>query len=473
MSTQVGRIHGRKRFGPLASAIGGAAAILTLSMVGIAPVASAAAQGCAEQPATIVGTAGDDVIDGTAGDDVIVGLAGDDLIRGRGGSDVICAGKGDDVVRGSRAGGDIYGDAGNDTLFSRGGAGLNGGRGNDTLDASADGSADLVPGSGDDLVIGCAAEFTFDEVQYGFDATRPIHANLITGIATGQGTDTLVNVDAVVGGAYDDTLVGNGGSNALVGREGNDTLIGNGGDDTLAGEQGDDSFQGGPGSDTADYYDQNYADGFPWGPMNVNLRTGIATGDGNDTLSSIENASGSDGADTMIGTRRDNVFFLLLAGNDIVRMGGGNDWVGPGSGANDLAGGAGRDLVYYGGGRDPDHRHRAVTVDLGAGTSSSGDSLRGFELVWGSIHDDTLIGDGGPNRLYGDSGDDVLRGLAGADRLLGQRGADEANGGAGIDRCRAEIEVGCELPSPAATDRGSALWRAIQAELRSTLRNSV
>ena len=43
-----------------------------------------------------------------------------------------------------------------------------------------------------------------DEVQCGFDATRPIHANLVTGIATGQGTDTLVNVDAVIGGPYDD-----------------------------------------------------------------------------------------------------------------------------------------------------------------------------------------------------------------------------------------------------------------------------
>jgi Ca2+-binding RTX toxin-like protein len=209
--------------------------------------------------------------------------------------------------------------------------------------------------------------------------------------------------------------------------------------------------------------------------MNVNLRTGIATGNGNDTLSSIENASGSDGADTMIGTRRANLFFQLYGGSDTVRMGGGNDAVGPGSGANTLSGGSGRDLVYYAGGKDPDHLHTAVTVDLGAGTSSAGDELKGFEFVLGSIHDDTLIGDSGPNRLFGGSGDDVLSGRGGGDRLYGDPGADEADGGAGIDRCRAEVEVGCELPSPTAraAERGSSLWLVIRAELRSTLGNPI
>jgi Ca2+-binding RTX toxin-like protein len=443
MTRQIGQIQPGNRFRAFGRAAArGTAVILMLYVVGISPAASAAAPGCAEQPATIVGTQGNDTIDGTDGDDVIVGLGGDDLIRGRGGSDIICGGDGDDVVRGSVAGGDIYGDGGNDTLYSRGMAGLTGGSGNDTLSAATDGSADLVPGPGDDLVVGSATQF--DEVQYGFDATRPIHANLITGIATGQGTDTLVNVDAVIGGLYDDTLIGNNGSNILVGREGNDTLIGNGGDDTLSGQQGDDTYEGGPGFDIAEYYDQNFADGLTWGPMNVNLRTGIATGDGTDTLSSIEGATGSDEADTMIGDGRDNSFRLLYGGNDVVRAGGGDDFVAPGAGANVLSGGTGSDLVFYLGGQDPDHPHTAVTVDLGGGTSSAGDRLSGFEDVWGSIYNDTLIGDSGPNRLYGYTGDDVLRGRAGDDRLVGLGGVDEANGGAGTDRCRAEVQLSCE-----------------------------
>jgi Ca2+-binding RTX toxin-like protein len=423
-----------------------AASALIVGMLGVGTVpAYATTPTCSEQPATIVGTPAGDTIDGTAGDDVIVGLGGDDLIRGHGGSDIICGGDGSDVVRGGRGGGDISGDEGDDTLYSRGGAGLTGGDGDDTLDATADGSGDLLPGPGDDLVIGSATQG--DEVQYGFDATGPIYANLMTGIATGQGTDTLVDVDGVIGGLYDDTLIGTDGGNALVGREGNDTLVGNDGVDWLSGQQGDDIYRGGPGFDIAEYYDQNHADGLSYGPMNVNLQTGIATGDGTDTLSSIEGATGSDGADTMIGNDRGNSFFWLFDGNDTVRSGGGNDFVAPGVGANTLSGGAGRDMVGYLGGKDFEHDHPAVTVDLGAGTSSAGDTLSGFEDVSGSAFGDTLIGDDGPNRFYGDSGDDVLQGLGGDDKLVGLGGTDEANGGPGTDRCRAETTARCEIVS--------------------------
>ena len=70
--------------------------------------------------------------------------------------------------------------------------------------------------------------------------------------------------------------------------------------------------------------------------------------------------------------------------------------------------------------------------------------LNGFEDVFGSVHGDTLVGDGGPNTFYGYLGADVLKGLAGDDRLVGMGGADEANGGQGTDRCRAESVENCE-----------------------------
>ena len=194
--------------------------------------------------------------------------------------------------------------------------------------------------------------------------------------------------------------------------------------------------------------------------MNVNLRTGIATGDGIDTLNSIEGATGSNKADTMIGDRKGNAFFWLFSGNDTVRSGGGADFVAPGSGANALSGGLGRDLVSYLGGKDVDHDHDAVTVDLGAGTSSAGDTLSGFEdSVAGG---DVLIGDHAANRLYGYAGDDGLRGRGGDDRLVGLGGADEADGGHGTDHCRAETTSNCE--SGSRRGRGSAvtrLWRLI------------
>ncbi len=409
-------------------------------------LASTATPSCEGKPATIIGTQGDDTIDGTAGIDVIVGRAGDDLIRGLAGDDLICGGPGDDIARGGPGSDGIDGDSGNDLL--RGGpghdGGLSGGPGDDRLYGETGGRNDLVPGPGDDLVVGSGTGADWVHME---DATGPIHANLMTGIATGQGTDELVDVSAVLSGPYDDTLIGSEGNDQLVGEGGDDTLIGHGGDDTLSGEQDDDIYRGGPGFDVAEYFDQAAAAGLVIGPMYVNLRTGIATGDGTDTLSGIEGATGSDKADTMIGNDKGNAFFWLFGGNDTVRAGGGDDFVAPGIGANTLSGGAGEDLVFYLGGKDFDHDHPAVTVDLGAGTSSSGDSLSGFEDVFGSLNDDTLIGGSGPNRLYGWLGDDVLKGRTGGDKLDGMDGSDRAYGGKGTDRCRAEVRRNCELGS--------------------------
>src|SRR6266566_954924 len=63
---------------------------------------------CDAQPATIVGTAGNDVLRGTSGPDVIVGLGGNDVIDGLGGDDIICGGAGDDA---------LFGHRGNDVLL--------------------------------------------------------------------------------------------------------------------------------------------------------------------------------------------------------------------------------------------------------------------------------------------------------------------------------------------------------------------
>ncbi len=74
---------------------------------------------------TIVGTAGNDVINGTTGDDVICGLGGNDVIRGLEGNDVIDGGSGNDVLVGGTGNDRIYGGTGANRLF--------GGTGNDIL----------------------------------------------------------------------------------------------------------------------------------------------------------------------------------------------------------------------------------------------------------------------------------------------------------------------------------------------------
>jgi predicted extracellular nuclease len=87
---------------------------------------------CLGQPATIVGTRGDDRISGTSGPDVIVADDGNDRIDAGGGDDVVCAGSGDDRVDG---------EDGNDRLF--------GGRGDDRLDGGS-GRDQVDGGPGDD-----------------------------------------------------------------------------------------------------------------------------------------------------------------------------------------------------------------------------------------------------------------------------------------------------------------------------------
>jgi Ca2+-binding RTX toxin-like protein len=80
-----------------------------------------AAPACAGRKATIVGSAGSDVILGTARADVIVTGGGADSITGGGGQDTICSGAGDDTVDGGGGDDRLDGGAGDD--LCRGGPG--------------------------------------------------------------------------------------------------------------------------------------------------------------------------------------------------------------------------------------------------------------------------------------------------------------------------------------------------------------
>ena len=114
------------------------------------------------------------------------------------------------------------------------------------------------------------------------------------------------NVENINGGSGADQLVGSNAGNVINGNEGNDaltgggstdTLNGGGGDDWLSGGAGNDALNGGEGTNTADYSGAG-AGGVG---VNVNLTTGAASGDGNDTLSGIQNANGSSFADSLRG----------------------------------------------------------------------------------------------------------------------------------------------------------------------------
>ncbi|MBL4645600.1 MAG: hypothetical protein JKY99_03985, partial [Rhizobiales bacterium] len=111
-------------------------------------------------------------------------------------------------------------------------------------------------------------------------------------------------------------------------------------------------------------------------------------------------------------------------GSDLLAGGFGDDRLTGGAGSDNLDGGAGVDVAVYG------TSSAGVTVDLDAGTGTSGDAsgdvLVGIESLEGSRFADTLSGDGGDNTLSGGAGDDILAGRGGADTLHGGSGTDVA-----------------------------------------------
>jgi Ca2+-binding RTX toxin-like protein len=88
---------------------------------------------CEGQPATLVGTEGNDVDSGTPGRDVIAGLGGNDTLSGLAGNDLICGGAGKDKLKGGAGSDKLFGEAGKDTLKGGGAKDVCiGGKGNDS-----------------------------------------------------------------------------------------------------------------------------------------------------------------------------------------------------------------------------------------------------------------------------------------------------------------------------------------------------
>lgn len=206
---------------------------------------------CFGREATIVGTAGDDVLVGTNGSDVIHGRGGDDLIRGLAGRDHICLGMrrpnrhNDSVLRGNR---------GDDHLRGSGGR-LNGGLGDDVVKGV---KAAVLGGAGNDSLLAAALSLAVpgpgrDRVKRGRlsyeDAKHPVRVDLARGRAYGQGMDILTGVHAVYGSEFGDVLKGDEHDNDLSSGGGNNTVYGRGGDDDIFSGDGNDTLYGRRGHD--------------------------------------------------------------------------------------------------------------------------------------------------------------------------------------------------------------------------------
>lgn len=180
---------------------------------------------CNGEPATIVGTSGDDQIIGTEGPDVIVTRQGNDVIRGLGGDDIICSGQGDDEIFGGDGFDIIFAAQGNDVIYAAAGA--------STADRADSRGARMFGGAGDDVIYGSDR---WDRMQgglgedmlFGFEGRDWIRAggdaDIVDGgpgiddLHGGAGRDSilLTNGDSVRGGAGSDECTIERGSPARI-----------------------------------------------------------------------------------------------------------------------------------------------------------------------------------------------------------------------------------------------------------------
>lgn len=410
----------------------------------------------------ISGGAGDDRLNGGLGDDTLQGGAGADTLDGGDGDDWLVGGAGDDVIKGGAgwdwssyegANAGVTVDLTKTTAQNTGGAGtdtltgvehLYGSAYNDILTGDAKGNF-LYGGDGDDKLSGGAGDDHlsggtgvnvidggdgWDTIDYAFSdvgVTINLSGAPAPQISIPDGVDTIVSVEAAMGSAYKDYIVGNDAENYLFGDAGDDVLFGIGGHDTLDGGEGDDilrgSFRkpgdvllGGAGNDQ------------------IIVWTGVGS-EGDATV--VDGGAGVD--DLIFSSISDITLDLSTAGDQVIApgvhmivsnienvMGGnGNDRLTGDADANVIIGGLGDDALDGGAGFDIASYagDQAVRVDLSKtgpqDTRGAGiDTLNNFEGLKGSLKGDILIGDAKDNTLEGGSGDDILDGGAGADAAI-------------------------------------------------------
>lgn len=213
-----------------------------------------------------------------------------------------------------------------------------------------------------------------------------------------------------------------GGPNAVSVTTGNgvDVLYGSE-NATLDGGGGNDVMYGGYGRCTVSYLSAGSG-------VTVSLAIDIAQdtiGAGTDTITSFEDITGSNFADTLTGDSLDNIFTGGL-GDDRLNGGGGG-----GSDTADYSVAAGSLFIGLG-----------YTGFQSVGGGLGSDLLAGIENLRGGAFDDLLKGNAGDNRLEGQDGADRLYGGDGLDTIYGGAGRDYVVGGAGNDLLYGGDETG-------------------------------
>ncbi len=234
----------------------------------------------------------------------------------------------------------------------------------------------------------------------------------------------LGGADVIKGLAGDDYVCGGDGNDKVTAANGDDRIEGGGGNDTIQGGRGDDRLDGGADTDTASYKASV-------SPVDASLEIRAAIGEGADALVELERLIGSDHGDTLTGDAGRNSITGLggadriegMGGSDIQKGGIGDDRIHGGEGLDSHYGGPGDDFMDGGDGQDtPSFKFSAdpVTVDVeeGTATGEGSDTFVNMEIVAGSRHGDTFLGDDGSNTFYPLGGDDTVDGREGFDFVV-------------------------------------------------------
>jgi Ca2+-binding RTX toxin-like protein len=316
-------------------------------------------------------------------------------------------------VGGSRFADQLSGDAGANTLQGfEGGDTLLGGAGNDVLDGGA-GRDTLDGGAGDDILIGGTGADTY--------IVDSVGDQIIEISALGSGDLVQSSVSWSLGANLEDlTLTGlnaiNGTGNTL-----DNTITGNDANNIIDGGLGDDRIDGGLGADTASYASALAAvlvDLSIVGPQST-----IAAG--TDTLTNIENVTGSAFNDDLRGD----------AGANVLDGGAGRDRLEGGAGDDTYILDNGFDVVVEAplGGIDTVIAPFKVSLQTFANVENATVTGTGNFALTGNSSANILTGNSGANVMDGKGGDDLLIGGAGFDVLTGGAGADTLIGGTGND----------------------------------------
>lgn len=444
--------------------------------------------------ATVLGTAGDDVIAASLGS-AVTALAGDDLICVLPGAattaTTVDAGEGDDSVDTSTlaAGATVSTllGAGNDTYI--------GGAGSDQV-ATGAGSDTVTTGAGNDGVgSGVAGQPNGDKLDLGIgDDVLEWHGTQTdtSNVEVGTGADTLTDSDGGAVGidanarrldrAGAPVLKWNGAvatyvvestatSAAFTGTNDAETFILRdpttgatptkvavnmaGGDDTMTIRSAVLDGSTWNGGDGADLFQVAY----DYKEMLLDLRSGqFETGapdvSADQKVSNVENVDAVTATITVKGNDAANIFTLSgcvmtavgRAGSDTISTGvdlegvpaltctGSKLVARGGKDVDTIDGSAGDDRLFGNKGEDVINALAGDDVIFGGDDKDRISGGVGNDKVRGGKGNDELGGNGGNDRVQGDQGNDRLLGQAGNDVLVGGRGFDRANGGPGFDR---------------------------------------